>query len=724
MDFSPLLDALNAPQRDAVCAPPCHQLILAGAGSGKTRVLVHRIAYLMGVLGVPGQQILAVTFTNKAAREMKERLNATLATSAMNAGFMPWLGTFHSIAHRLLSMHWQEAQLPQNFQILDSDDQLRLVKRVYASLQIDEKRWPERQAQHFINQQKDEGLRAAQLPPASDPYSRTYASIYTAYEQICQQAGLVDFAELLLRSHELWQNNPALLQHYQTRFAFVLVDEFQDTNAVQYAWLRKLAGESCWVTAVGDDDQSIYGWRGAKIENIQQFERDFPGTQCVRLEQNYRSSATILAAANAVIAKNQSRMGKSLWTDAQGGDKIDLYSAFNEQDEARFLAERIGIWRQSARDLASVAVLYRSNAQSRTIEEALLREGIAYRIYGGQRFYDRLEIKNALAYLRLILNRHDDTAFERVMNVPPRALGEKTLEALRTCARDSRTSLYHASRTLLTQGLAARASSALSGFLNLLDRLEAGAYEQDLPQLVDSVIDLSGLMTYHASEKGERGQARVDNLRELVNACREFQAEDADLSPLAAFVSQATLDAGDQQADVGQDAVHLMTLHSAKGLEFPLVFMVGMEENLFPHKMSSDTPSGLEEERRLCYVGITRAREKLVLTHAEVRRLYGSESQNPLSRFVREIPGECLQDVRIKSTIVRPAQWASHSVQVSKESVGDSGLRVGQRVAHAKFGEGVILQAEGQGAGARVHVAFSDLGAKWLMVQYAKLMPI
>ena len=723
MDISHLIDSLNAPQRDAVCAEPSHQLILAGAGSGKTRVLVHRIAFLIQALGVPPQQIMAVTFTNKAAREMRERLQQLLGDAGSMHRFAGlWVGTFHSIAHRLLKMHWQEAKLPENFQILDSDDQLRVIKRVYQTLQIDEKRWPHRQAQYFINGSKDEGLRAAHIPDSHDPYSLTMKTIYAAYEEVCQQSGLVDFAELLLRSHELWLSHPELLKHYQARFAHLLVDEFQDTNAVQYAWLRVLAGDACWVSAVGDDDQSIYGWRGAKIENIQQFEKDFKNTHLTRLEQNYRSTNTILNAANAVIANNTSRLGKELWTDGSDGEPIDLYSAFNEQDEARYIAERISQWRSDGKRLVDVAVLYRSNAQSRMLEETFLREGMPYRIYGGQRFYERLEIKNALAYLRLILNRHDDPAFERVINTPTRGIGEKSLEAIRHTARDQGCSLFDAAILLLTHnGITSRGASSIKGFLNLIDELQGGIDSLGLAEQVEYVIQASGLYEFHQKEKGERGQARLENLQELVNACRAFVAEDENQTPLAEFLDSVALDAGEQQADDYQDAIQMMTLHSAKGLEFPLVFIAGVEENIFPHKMSSDTHEGLEEERRLCYVGITRAMQKLVLTHAETRRLYGTDSFNPVSRFVREIPSACIQEVRLKAAVTRPAHHASGQ-RWSDDDV--EGLALGQRVSHGKFGEGVILQFEGRGAGARVNVAFDDAGSKWLMVQYAKLQPL
>lgn len=723
MDISYLLDSLNDAQRDAVCAPAAHQLILAGAGSGKTRVLVHRIAWLIQVERVSPRQILAVTFTNKAAREMRERLHALLGNQVLPGDFRQlWVGTFHGIAHRLLKMHWQDAGLPQNFHILDSDDQLRLIKRVYQELKLDDDRWPYKQSQWFINGQKDEGIRPSSIPDTHEPFLQTMKQIYLAYEAACARAGVVDFAELLLRSHELWLQNEHLRAHYQQRFPFILVDEFQDTNAVQYAWLRVLAGQYSRITAVGDDDQSIYGWRGARIENIQSFSDDFKDVNTTRLEQNYRSSNTILQAANAVIAHNRGRLGKRLWTADGDGEIIDLYTAFNEQDEARFVVERIEKHIAAGHPKASAAILYRSNAQSRVFEESLIRQGIAYRIYGGLRFFDRLEIKNALGYLRLIINRQDDTAFERVVNMPPRGIGNKTLDAVRATAREQGQSLFAAAQSMVEhQVLSARARLAVAGFLSLMESLTQATRERSLADQVAHVINVSGLLDYHANEKGEKGEARVENLQELVNACRGFNAEDDAVSELEAFLDNAALDAGDAQADEYEDAVQLMTLHSAKGLEFPLVFLVGMEENLFPHKMSAEDPVRLEEERRLCYVGITRAMQKLVLTHAESRRFYGIENYNPVSRFIRELPENLLQEVRLKSTVTRVNPYANRYVP-EKSATGEAPpFGLGQQVLHPVFGEGTVLQFEGRGATTRVQVNFGSGGSKWLVLQYAKL---
>lgn len=720
-DLSLLLNSLNDPQRQAVAAPLGHQRVLAGAGSGKTRVLVHRIAWLIQVEHASPHSILAVTFTNKAAAEMRARIEQLLGINP--AGM--WVGTFHGLAHRLLRAHWREAGLPEGFQILDSDDQLRLVKRVVRELGLDEQRWPPRQAQWFINAQKDEGNRPQNIQASGDLYLATMVSVYQAYEEACARAGVVDFAELLLRSLDLWRNDPGLLAHYQRRFRHILVDEFQDTNAVQYAWLRLLAkgGESLMV--VGDDDQSIYGWRGAKIENIQQFADDFAGTEDIRLEQNYRSTATILKAANALIANNHGRLGKELWTDGVDGEPITLYAGFNEHDEARYIVETIeDALRKDGLKRSEIAILYRSNAQSRVLEEALLREKIPYRIYGGQRFFERAEIKNALAYLRLIRLRDDDAALERVVNIPPRGIGEKTVEAIRNAARLNGTSMWRAINDVIAaKAVTGRAASALNGFLETVDLLAQQVEGMPLHQMTQTVIEQSGLISYHKEEKGEKGQARVENLEELVSAARAFEnPEDEDIPPLVAFLDHTALEAGDTQADAFEDSVQLMTLHSAKGLEFPLVFLAGMEEGLFPHKMSLEEPGRLEEERRLAYVGITRAMQRLVLTYAETRRLYGSETYNKVSRFVREIPPGLIQEVRLSNSVSRPLSGNQRSGSLfSGVGVPETPFALGQSVRHPLFGDGVILNFEGSGAQARVQVNFDSEGSKWLMLGYAKL---
>lgn len=714
MDVTAILDPLNPEQRQAVTTCDGNMLVLAGAGSGKTRVLVHRIAWLVQVEGVSLNQILAVTFTNKAAREMRERIHELLGMAPRSM----WVGTFHGLAHRLLKMHWRDAGLSETFQVLDADDQLRVIKRVYNNLGMDTERWPPRQAQWFINAQKDEGLRARHVQGTDDPFLQAMIEIYSAYEAACERAGVVDFGELLLRAHELWRRHPQLLDHYQQRFRHILVDEFQDTNAIQYAWLRVLAGATATVTAVGDDDQSIYGWRGARIENIQKFSDDFAAVETIKLEQNYRSTGVILKAANAVIARNAERLGKNLWTEAEDGEPISLYAGFNEQDEARFIAERIQSWVDQGNLRREIGVLYRSNAQSRVLEEALLRLQIPYRIYGGHRFYERAEIKNALAYLRLSINRHDDTAVERVINVPTRGIGDKTLQRLRECARESGVSLWRAAVTMQDQ-LPTRAAGAVRGFLDLVDGLPEDNNALKLHDLVEQTLLSSGLVEFHGREKGERGQARVENLGELVTACRAFEPEDEEQSALRQFLDAAALDAGERQADADEDAVQLMTLHSAKGLEFPLVFIAGVEENLFPHKMSVEEPGRLEEERRLCYVGITRAMKKLYLTFAEARHHYGTETFNPVSRFVRDVPPQLLEEVRLSTAVSRPTSYASGDKFLSGAAPGGFGL--GQRVLHRVFGEGVVLNFEGSGAQARVQVNFDSEGAKWLVLQYAKL---
>ena len=720
MDVTPILEPLNEAQRQAVAAPASgSMLVLAGAGSGKTRVLVHRIAWLIGVENVSPYSIVAVTFTNKAAAEMRARIEEMLA---MPVGGM-WVGTFHGLAHRLLRAHWMDTGLPQGFQIIDSDDQLRLVKRVMRAMELDEAQWVPRHVQWWINSRKDEGLRPRHLDAGGDPYQETLIRVYQAYEEHCQRAGLVDFAELLLRAHELLRDRPAILKHYRERFTHIMVDEFQDTNAIQYAWIRLLAGERGNVFIVGDDDQSIYGWRGARIENIHQFERDFAGVNTVRLEQNYRSTATILKAANALIAHNRDRLGKELWTHGEEGEPISLYAALNEREEAEFVIDRIIHWIDQGNRRDDCAILYRSNAQSRLFEEQLMQHGIPYRVYGGLRFFERAEIKDALAYLRLIDNRNDDASFERIVNVPPRGMGQRTVATIRELARERQLTLWQAAQALVAErALPARAVNAMAAFLQLIDGMAREIDDLPLAEKVDAVVGKSGLLDYHSRDKSEKGEARRENLEELVNAARGFEApEDADEMPeLSAFLAHAALEAGETQADPWEDCVQLMTLHSAKGLEFPLVFLCGMEEGLFPHHLSIEEPGRLEEERRLCYVGITRAREKLYLTHAESRRLHGNETMTLPSRFLAEIPAELIEEVR---PVARLSRFREHDGGYSDETYDQTieGFRLGQRVAHPSFGEGVIMNCEGQGNSARVQVNFEQAGSKWLVLAYAKL---
>ena len=718
MDVTPILEHLNDAQREAVTAEPGPMLVLAGAGSGKTRVLAHRVAWLANVLDVSPRSIMAVTFTNKAAAEMRGRIEGLLQMPVSHL----MIGTFHGLAHRLLRQHYREANLPQAFTIIDSDDQRRVVRRVIRELDLDESQWVPREAQWYINARKDEGRRPANIEPRDDPQSVTMLKIYEAYQEACERGGMVDFAELLLRAHELWLHNDTLLDYYRNRFRHLLVDEFQDTNTVQYAWLRVLAGKTGHPFVVGDDDQSIYGWRGAKIENIQRFSTDFPGTQIVRLEQNYRSTGNILNAANGLIANNQSRMGKRLWTEGAEGDPVRIYSAFNERDEADFVVNRIRRYLDSGDARADVAILYRSNAQSRTFEEALFNANVPYRVYGGLRFFERAEIKDALAYLRLVANRNDDPSFERVVNLPTRGIGQRTVEQMRAYARANTTSMWRAAGALATDGLPARAANAVKGFLNLIETLDRDTKELELYEQVDHVIHASGLLDHHSKDKTDKGEARVENLQEMVSAARGFDpAEDSELAILDEFLSHAALEAGEGQGDAWQDCVQLMTLHSAKGLEFPVVFLCGLEDGLFPHQRSLQDAGGLEEERRLCYVGATRAMRELYLCYAEQRRLHGSDSFSLPSRFINEFPRECVEEIRprIEVTRPRPAAGPARSSRIVEEEAG--GLRLGQRVRHGKFGEGVVIGCEGHGHHARVQVNFEAVGMKILVLAYANL---
>ncbi len=726
MDVSHLLDDLNPAQREAVSAPPGHYLVLAGAGSGKTRVLTHRIAWLLEVDHASPWSILAVTFTNKAAGEMRARCDNLIQQGTRGLT----VGTFHGIAHRLLRQHWREAKLPETFQILDSDDQQRLIKRTIQGLGLDEARFPPRQAAWFINAAKDEGKRPEAFHNSGDPMTRTLVDVYRVYEQTCQRSGLVDFAELLLRSHELWLNDDALLAHYRERYCNLLIDEFQDTNTIQYAWLRVLAGTTGQMFVVGDDDQAIYGWRGARVENVQHFLRDYPGAKTIRLEQNYRSTGTILKAANAIIANNPQRLGKKLWTAGETGTPVLLYAAYNEQDEARFVIERIREHLQQGGKGVECAILYRSNAQSRNFEEQLIQHDIRYRVYGGLRFFDRAEIKDALAYLRLVANRHDDAAFERTVNTPPRGIGERTLDTLRQRARVNAISLWDAALAELTAAsLAGRAKNALKAFLALIDALAKTCSADDdapmpLSEQIDHAIQRTNLRDFYEADSRGSAESRVENLDELVNVASRFErtAEDieAGFSELTAFLAHAALEAGESQGEAWEDCVQLMTLHSAKGLEFPLVFLVGLEDGLFPSQKSLDEPGRLEEERRLAYVGITRARETLILSYAESRRLHGSETYNRPSRFLHELPRELLHEVRPRVQVSRPL-YAGRFVD---DGGNASPLKLGQRVRHASFGEGVVIDVEGSGAHARVQVNFEDVGAKWLVLAYANLAAI
>ena len=720
MDISHIFNELNDAQREAVAAPPGPLLILAGAGSGKTRVLTSRVAYLVEAHNVSPLSILAVTFTNKASREMRSRVEDILGVPMSGM----WIGTFHSLAHRFLRQHYKEANLPQAFQILDSDDQLRMVKRCLKEMDLDEAYWPPKQIQWYISGHKEEGRRPHQVVQNNDAQQQTLLAVYSHYEVLCQRFGLIDFSELLLRAYELLRDNEVLRERYQSRFAHVLVDEFQDTNSIQYSWLRLLVAKSHNLFAVGDDDQSIYGWRGAKVENILQFEKDFPSTKVVRLEQNYRSTSHILKAANAVIENNDTRLGKDLWTAGEEGEPVKLYVAYNERDEAKFVIDQINTWVYDGGKRSEVAILYRSNAQSRTFEETLLNAGMPYKVYGGLRFFERAEIKDALAYLRLCTRRDDDPSFERIVNTPTRALGNKTVDTIREHARAMQLSMWDASRQLLEQHrLASRAHTALTGFVDLIEDIAQQIDDQDLFQQIETMLELSKLIEHFAKEKGEKGQARVENLQELVTAARGYEVEetDDDLPPRSSFLAHAALEAGEGQAEEWEDCVQLMSLHTAKGLEFPLVFLTGLEEGLFPHQRSLEEGSGrLEEERRLCYVGMTRAMQKLYLTYAESRRLYGNERYTSPSRFLGEIPEDLMTEIRAKPVSTYAAPKRS-SDWVDMDQTHESGVSVGANVTHPKFGDGVVVNLEGHGEYARIQINFADVGSKWLVLAYANL---
>ncbi|MEY3281168.1 MAG: hypothetical protein RL674_1153 [Pseudomonadota bacterium] len=723
MDITPIIAPLNDAQREAVTAPSQAMLILAGAGSGKTRVLVHRIVWQIQVNGLSPQSILAVTFTNKAANEMRGRVENLLDSSASSM----WIGTFHGIAHRLLRRHAEQARLPKDFQVLDSNDQQRLIKRILADLKIDDKELPAKEVQWFINEKKDAALRSFHLVGNEDKNTRRFLRIYQEYEAACERSGVVDFSELLLRVYELFRDNDNILQQYQQRFSQIHVDEFQDTNHLQYAWLTLLSPNRDNIFVVGDDDQAIYGWRGAKIENIYNFKDHYPTHQTIKLEQNYRSSGAILKAANHIIANNKSRLGKELWTDLPDGEKISVYGAFSDVDEAKYVVDRIRSWVEDGNKRVDVAILYRSNAQSRQFEEQLMLTKTPYRVFGGLRFFDRAEIKNALAYLRLLANRHDDASFDRVVNTPTRGIGLKTIDEIRQLANSQQISLWMAAQCLIDQKLLPnRAGNALFYFLDLIEQLAAKTAELPLGEKVQIVIENSGLMAFYGQDKVEKSAEKIENLKELVNAANLFKIDvnsDADISELSEFLSHAALESAESQANEFDDCVQLMTLHTAKGLEFRLVFLVGLEDGLFPSQQSIYDAGKLEEERRLCYVGITRAREKLYITHAEKRLLYGRETPASKSRFLRELPAELLEEVRPKREVSRPMTAKSTSFSITnlpKEMQSDSRYRLGQRVEHESFGAGIILKMEGEGKTERALIKFSD-DSRWLMTLYTKL---
>lgn len=711
METPMILNSLNPAQQEAVQAPLGHQVVLAGAGSGKTRVITHRIAWLIEVEKLSPFNIMAVTFTNKAANEMRSRIESLLHVSTKTM----WIGTFHGLSNRFLRAHWQEAGLPQAFQILDSDDQFRMIRRVIHSLNLDEDRFPPKEAQWFINAQKEEGREPNQVEP-HDLNGQMFIRVYQGYQEACQRAGVIDFADLLLKTYKLLLSNAELRQHYQQRFRGILVDEFQDTNTIQYGWLKLFAGDNNAVTIVGDDDQSIYGWRGARIENIHRFSKDFPGAKVIRLEQNYRSTGTILKAANALISQNSGRMGKNLWTDGKDGDRVTVYAGFNETDEAFYIVNRIRDLRQGEFNLREMAILYRSNAQSRVIEEALMQFGIPYRVYGGLRYFDRQEIKDALAYLRIINNHSDDPAFERIINTPTRGIGDRTVTAIRDHAKAAGITMWNALEQLLQQKFfAARAETSLQSFVNLINTMTEKTLALELHKQVEFVLYASGLFDHYRKEKGEKGLTRLENLEELVNAAHQFAQDGVpdDMPPIAAFLAYAALESGEEQADAYDDCVQLMTLHSAKGLEFPVVFLAGCEEELFPHYMSMNDPQKLEEERRLCYVGMTRAMRKLYMCYAEVRRLHGKEAYHRPSRFLHEIPVELVDEVRFRTKVSRP-QAAPNAYQPQAQG----NFKIGQEVSHRIFGDGIVIDCEGDGDDMKVKVRFAKVGTKVLIAGY------
>ena len=724
--MSDLLANLNPEQLAAVTLPPQHALILAGAGSGKTRVLTTRIAWLISTGQTSPHAILAVTFTNKAAKEMLARLSAMLPINTRGL----WIGTFHGLCNRLLRAHHRDANLPATFQILDSADQLAALKRLLKTLNVDDEKFPPRELAGFINAHKEQGIRAAQAE-AWDDYTRRRVELYAEYETQCQREGVVDFAELLLRCYELLSRHEPLRRHYQSRFRHILVDEFQDTNVLQYRWLKLLAGhdssapsaEGACLFAVGDDDQSIYAFRGAEVGNMRALESEFQVKNVIRLEQNYRSHGNILDAANALIKNNRSRLGKNLWTDAGAGEPIRVFAGFSDLDEARFIVEEV---RELVRDGVSrqqIALLYRSNAQSRALEHQLFSASVPYRVYGGLRFFDRQEIKHALAYLRLIANPDDDTAFSRVVNFPTRGIGNRSIEALQEAAHHANSSLYNAAASL-----PGKAGAAVGHFIRLIEELRRETENLPLPEVIDHLIEKSGLRTHYLNEK--EGGERLENLDELINAAATFLQEEEDTlinpedaDPLAAFLAHASLEAGEHQAIEGAEAVQLMTVHAAKGLEFDVVFITGLEQGLFPHENATQEHDGLEEERRLMYVAVTRARQRLYLSHAQTRMLHGQTRYCLPSLFLEELPEELLRRVGHTPMYAREAPVSvAAPTPAYTGSTSAGGFRIGQGVQHAKFGEGVIVACEGYGSEARVQVNFGAHGMKWLALQYAKLV--
>jgi DNA helicase-2/ATP-dependent DNA helicase PcrA len=709
-----LLENLNPEQRAAVTLPHESALILAGAGSGKTRVLTTRMVWLIQSGQVSPHGILAVTFTNKAAKEMMTRISAMLPINTRGM----WVGTFHGLSNRLLRTHYREAGLPQSFQILDSQDQLSAIKRLMKSMNIDTEKYEPKKVQRFIGANKEAGLRARDVE-AFDAYSMRLVEIFEAYDAQCQREGVADFTELLLRSYELLVRNEPLREHYRDRFKHILVDEFQDTNTLQYRWLKLFAGPGTALFAVGDDDQSIYAFRGANTANMAEFEREFAHGNVIKLEQNYRSHGHILTAANTLIAQNAHRLGKNLWTAEGEGEPIRVYDAYSDQDEASFVVDEVRSLNREGINLSDMALLYRSNAQSRVLEHALFSASVPYRVYGGLRFFERLEIKHALAYLRLLTNPEDDGAFVRVVNFPARGIGARTLELLSASAAQSGSSLWQAACT---------ASGKVAGFAKLIEDIKQATRDLPLPEVIDHVIEASGLADFYRADKD--GTDRLENLNELVNAAALFAEENStaetEETTLDSFLAHAALEAGEHQAGVGLDALQLMTVHAAKGLEFHAVFITGLEESLFPHEQSANDENGLEEERRLMYVAITRARRRLYLSHAQSRMLHGQVRYGLPSRFLDELPEQVLSPLNRRSESPQPKSfgYAAPAARPATPLGNDTGYRVGQSVAHAKFGTGIIIDFEGRGSDARVQVKFRDVGTKWLALAYANLSTV
>lgn len=723
MDVTHILENLNDQQREAVTSEQQNIMVLAGAGSGKTRVLVHKVAWQIEAQQFSPSSIMAVTFTNKAANEMRSRIEELLEHPSPEI----WCGTFHSLSHRILRKFHKEANLAPGFTILDSDDQLRIIKRLSKEMNLDDAKFPPRQSQWMINNWKDDGKRSKDVKDKGNFYTQTVKDLYIKYEQACAHDNLVDFAELILLSYEIIVRNSSIRDYFFKRFDSILIDEFQDTNTIQYKWLQAVTAPKAKVTAVGDDDQSIYGWRGAKVENVKAFSKDFKDVHIIKLEQNYRSTNKILSAANTVIQNNSDRLGKNLWTESLEGDNLTLYAAFNEQEEARFIASSSKDWMDGGGCYEDIAILYRSNAQSRALEEAFLRASIPYRIYGGLRFYDRLEIKNAVSYLRVIFNNSDNPAFERSISNPTRGVGAKTLEKIRTKSTEDNLSYLKAAATLIDEGqVKGKGATGIKAYLDFILETAQSLDSLNLSEIVENINTDSGLYDYHKKEPGEKGKTRTENLDELVSAAKDFELSfDADHNKqeiVEQFLDNISLDAGDRQADAHEDAVQLMTLHSAKGLEFKLVFLTGMEESLFPHGRSMESPAQLEEERRLCYVGITRAMQKLYLTYAESRRLHGTDIFNPPSRFLKEIPAELIDEIRPRAQTTAP--YARKRSSSFNDTASDIGFSLGDKVSHPSFGDGIVLNYEGVGESASIQINFEAVGTKWLMLSYAKLKKV